>query len=168
MAQARAALFPGSFDPLTKGHTDIARRALAIFGKLTVGVLHNLNKQTLFTVEERIDLIQREFADCGARIEVVSFSGLLVNFAQSLNVPVIIRGLRAVSDFDYEAQLALMNRNLCEQVETFFLMTREENSYISSTLVKQIAQFGGDVSKFVPAVVAEALQKKVPLLLRKV
>ncbi len=157
----RIAIFPGSFDPLTHGHSDIIRRALDIFDRVIVAVLLNSQKNTLFSIEERLTLIRSEFEDLGSRIEVTSFSGLLVDFAKTVKSKVIVRGLRAVSDYDYEAQMALMNKSLWGDVETIFLVTREEYSYISSTLVKQVATMGGDVSRFVSPRVARALRKKI-------
>jgi pantetheine-phosphate adenylyltransferase len=154
------AVFPGSFDPLTNGHVDIIERSVGIFGHVIVGVLNNPSKTALFTDEERVALIIRQFARYKGQVEVVSFSGLLVEFVQSVKSRVVIRGLRAISDFDYEAQMALINRKLAPGIETLFLTAREEHSYISSTVVKQVALLGGDVSDMVPPVVASALTKK--------
>lgn len=155
-----AAIYPGSFDPLTNGHADIVRRSLRIFDRVVVAVLENPSKTTIFTVEERLKLIRAEFTDCGERVEAVSFSGLLVDFVKRFERGVVVRGLRAISDFDYEAQMALVNKTLCEEVETLFLMAREKNSYISSSLVKQVAQLGGSVEALVPKQVAVALAGK--------
>lgn len=155
---ANKAIFPGSFDPLTYGHVDIIERALEIFDTVTVGVLSNPAKQSLFPLEKRVELIQGEFTHYGSRVSVESFSGLLVEFARAQGSKVILRGLRAISDFDYEAQMALMNRNLSPEIETFFLMTREKYSYISSSLVKQVAPYGGSVAELVPPSVERALQ----------
>jgi pantetheine-phosphate adenylyltransferase len=154
------AVFPGSFDPLTNGHVDIIDRTVTIFGKVVVGVLNNPSKNSLFTDQERVELIKRQVVGYKGRVSVVSFSGLLVDFVKSVNSRVVIRGLRAISDFDYEAQMALINRKLSPDVETFFLAAREENSYISSTVVKQVALLGGDVSDMVPPVVERALKEK--------
>ncbi|MDZ4784807.1 MAG: pantetheine-phosphate adenylyltransferase [bacterium] len=154
------AVFPGSFDPLTNGHIDIIRRALGIFDIITVGVLSNPSKATLFNLKEREALIKEEFKDCKNRVLVESFSGLLVDFVRKSEARVIIRGLRAISDYDYEAQMALMNKNLAGDVETFFMITSEQNSYISSTLVKHIANFKGDVSKMVSPHIEKAMKKK--------
>lgn len=159
----RRAVFPGSFDPLTYGHVDLISRALEIFDSVLIAVLINPAKDSLFTPEERVRLIEMQFKEFGSRIEVECFSGLLVEFAAERGIRVILRGLRAISDFDYEAQMALMNRNLSEEIETLFLMTREKYSYISSSLVKQIAPFGGDVTRLVPPGVARALKKKFAL-----
>ena len=154
------AVFPGSFDPLTNGHVDIVERALAIFDRVIVGVLYNPSKSVLLSQEERVALISKQFVKHRGRVSVVSFSGLLVEFVESTGSRVVLRGLRAISDFDYEAQMALVNRKLAPHIETFFLTAREEHSYISSTVVKQVAMLGGDVSDMVPSGVARALEKK--------
>lgn len=161
MGKISTAVFPGSFDPLTNGHVDIISRSAKIFGRLIVGVAANPNKKTLFSPEERVAMISEEFKSSGDKITVVSFSGLLVEFVKGHRAPVIIRGLRAISDFDYEAQMALINRNLCSDIETLFLTTREEHSYISSSIVKQVASLGGSVANMVPASVEKALKKKI-------
>lgn len=155
-----AAVFPGSFDPFTNGHADIVERSLEIFDRIIVGVLHNPSKNLLFSQDERVALISKQFARYDGRVSVVSFSGLLVEFVESTKSRVVIRGLRAVSDYDYEAQMALVNRRLSPQIETLFLTAREEHSYISSTVVKQVALLGGDVSDMVPPVIAAALKQK--------
>ena len=160
---SQVAVIPGSFDPLTNGHVDIIERALGIFGRVVVGVLSNPSKSALFTEAERVALIERQFPRYKGRILVVSFSGLLVEFVKSVKSKVVIRGLRAISDFDYEAQMSLINRRLDDSIETLFLTAREEHSYISSTIVKQVALLGGDVSDMVPSVVAKALEKKARL-----
>lgn len=157
------AIFPGSFDPLTNGHVDLVVRALSVFDRVLVAVLDNPNKETLFSVKERTAFVRESFQRQGESVQVHTFSGLLVDFAREQEVKVVLRGLRAISDFDYEAQMALMNRSLNPEIETFFLMTRERYSYISSTLVKQIAPFGGDVSSLVPPPVAAALEQKLAL-----
>jgi pantetheine-phosphate adenylyltransferase len=154
------AVFPGSFDPLTKGHVDIVERSLEIFYRVTVAVLVNQSKHSLFSADERVRIIQKQFRRLHDRVSVESFSGLLVEFVKRLDSRVIIRGLRAISDFDYEAQMALVNRKLAPDIETFFMTAREENSYISSTVVKQVAMLGGDVSAMVPKVVEAALYKR--------
>ena len=155
-----AAVFPGSFDPLTYGHVDLVERTLDIFDRVVVGVLENPSKQALFSTSERVALIQKQFKSFGPRVKVASFSGLLVDFVKSQKIKVVIRGLRAISDYDYEAQMALINRRLSDDIETFFLMSREEHSYISSTVVKQVASYGGEVKAMVPGIVAEALKQK--------
>jgi len=160
MAKLKTVLFPGSFDPLTYGHVDIVGRALHIFDRVLIGVLSNPQKGCLFSAEERVALIQKQFADQSDRIEVETFSGLLVEFASRREINVVLRGLRAISDFDYEAQMALMNKSLSPDIETFFLMTREKYSYISSSLVKQVAPFGGSVKELVPPIIQDALKKK--------
>jgi pantetheine-phosphate adenylyltransferase len=156
----KVAVIPGSFDPLTKGHVDIIERALGIFDRVVVGVLNNPSKQALFSESERVALIERQFSRYRGRISVVSFSGLLVEFVRSVKSRVVIRGLRAISDFDYEAQMSIINRKLDPSIETLFLTAREEHSYISSTIVKQVAMLGGDVSDMVPPIVTKALSKK--------
>jgi pantetheine-phosphate adenylyltransferase len=157
MAQT-VAVFPGTFDPLTNGHTDIVLRSASIFDKIVIAVLNNANKSTMFTVEERVAVIREEFSGWENRIEVESFSGLLVDFVRQKNTKVIVRGLRATTDYEYEAQMALMNRHLStNHIETFFLMTREENSYISSSIVRQVLVLGGDVEKLVPRAVNKFL-----------
>jgi len=157
---SNTAVFPGSFDPLTNGHVDIIQRSLAIFDRVIVGVLSNPSKKVLFSVEERVALISKQLAKYGSRVEVISFSGLLVEFVERTKSRVVVRGLRAISDFDYETQMALVNRNLSPRVETFFLPAREEHSYISSTVVKQVAMLGGDVSDMVPPLILRALTRK--------
>lgn len=156
----KVAVFPGSFDPLTNGHVDIVQRALTIFDRVIIGVLHNPTKFSLFTPQERVKLIQAQFKNQAEHVSVASFSGLLVEFVQSVKSQVIIRGLRAISDFDYEAQMALINRKLSPYIETLFLTAREEHSYISSTVVRQVAMLGGDVSEMVPRGVEAALRKR--------
>ena len=153
-------VFPGSFDPLTNGHVDIVRRCLAFCDEVIVGVLENPAKGPLFTAAERVELIDKQFEELNGRVKGESFTGLLVDFLRERDVKVVVRGLRAISDYDYEAQMALMNNNLWPEVETLFLMAKEENSYVSSTLVKQVAPYHGDVSKLVPKVVEEALRAK--------
>lgn len=154
-------VFPGSFDPFTNGHFDVAKRALEVFDNLVISVVHNPSKTSLFTLEERCKIIENVFEGVSDNVVVRSFSGLLVDHLKDLNATVILRGLRAISDFDYEAQMALVNMHLGGDVETLFMMAREENSYISSTLIKQIAPHGGDVSKLVPPIVKDALLKKI-------
>ena len=159
VAKLTSAVFPGSFDPLTNGHLDIIVRTSKLFDRVYVAILTNTSKTTLFSADERLTLLREVLGDIRG-VELRLFSGLLVDFAKSVGTRVIVRGLRAVSDYDYETQIALMNRNLCAEIETFFLITREENSFISSTVVKQVASLGGSVSKFVPPAVERALRKK--------
>ena len=160
MPRTEVAVIPGSFDPLTNGHMDLIARALSIFDRVIVGVVSNPAKSSLFSVEERLVLIRGCWAAVGDRLTVGAFSGLLVDYLKQVGTSVVIRGLRAISDFDYEAQMALVNKRLSPEVETLFLVAREENSYVSSSLVRQIAPLGGDVSKLVPPLVEAALRRK--------
>jgi pantetheine-phosphate adenylyltransferase len=155
----RIAVYPGSFDPVTKGHEDLIHRSLAFVDKLVVAVAINTAKQPLFTLEERVQLIRDTVSD--TRVEVQSFDGLLVQLAQSVGATVIIRGLRAVSDFDYEFQMALMNRNLAPEIETVFLVPAFDLTYLSSSLVREVARFGADVSALVHPSVQQALKRKL-------
>jgi pantetheine-phosphate adenylyltransferase len=155
----RRAIYPGSFDPITNGHLDVIERARKLFDEVTVAVAHNDEKQPLFTLQERLDLLQETVGTID-NVQIAQFDGLLVGFAVAQKASAVIRGLRAVSDFEFEFQMALMNRKLDGNVETIFLMPKEEYTYLSSRLVKEIARLRGDVSKFVPAVVAKALQQK--------
>ncbi len=155
------AIYPGSFDPLTNGHEDIVRRALAFADRVVVAVAHRPThvKNGLFTVADRVDMIAAAFAD-EPRVEAAEFSGLLVDFARSRNARIIIRGLRAISDFEYEFQMALMNRQLHPELETVFLAPDVRWSFLSSSLVREIASLGGDVSGFVSANVTERLRER--------
>ena len=157
----RVAVFPGSFDPITNAHLDVARRAATLFDRLVIGVLNNARKEPLFTVEERVDLIGRCVADLGEHVTVDAFDGLTVEFARRHGAGFIVRGLRAVSDFEAELQMALTNRKLAPEVDTTFLMTALEFGYVSSTLAKEVARFGGDVAAMVPPPVAEALVSRI-------
>ena len=152
------AVFPGSFDPLTNGHLDLIQRATRTFGKLILAVLSNESKQSLFTAAERMAML-RDVVN-SSDVEITSFDGLLVDFAASHGASVIVRGIRAVSDYEYELQMALMNRRLSPTVETIFLMSGEENSFVSSRLIKEVARLGGDVSGMVPPLVYQRLRKK--------
>ena len=156
----RIAIYPGTFDPITNGHVSIIKRGLRLFDKIIVTLAENPAKRSLFTLEERIDMVRQCFGSGNQRIEVASTFGLTVQFARERKAQAIIRGLRAVSDFDYELQLALMNRKLERQVETVFLMTGFRWIYISSTIIKEAACHGGDVGGLVPAHVQAALKKK--------
>jgi len=155
----RRAIYPGSFDPVTNGHLDVIERARKLFDEVIVAVAHNDEKQPLFSLKERLDLL-RETAGKINNIRIVKFKGLLVNFAQAQKAGAVIRGLRAVSDFEFEFQMALMNRKLDAAVETIFLMPKEEYTYLSSRIVKEIARLGGDISSFVPTCVGKALNRK--------
>jgi len=155
----RRAIYPGSFDPVTNGHLDVIERARKLFDEVIVAVAHNDEKQPLFSLEERLDLL-RETAGRIANVRIAEFEGLLVDFAKAQNAGAVIRGLRAVSDFEFEFQMALMNRKLDAAVETIFLMPKEEYTYLSSRIVKEIARLGGDISSFVPACVAKALSRQ--------
>lgn len=153
-------IYPGSFDPITNGHLDIIHRGSKICDKLIVSVLNNPNKESLFTVEERVKMIE-ESTKAYANVEVDRFSGLLINYAEEQKADAIIKGLRAVSDFEYEFQMALMNKKLSEKVETIFLMTSSKNSYLSSSLLKEVARFGGCIEGLVPEEVKEAVYNKL-------
>lgn len=150
------ALYPGSFDPITNGHLDIIARAARLFGHVTVAVAQNDSKSALFSAEERVELI-RQSVHSIPHVDVVSFHGLLVDFAASRQSHVIVRGLRAVSDFEYEFQMALMNKSLEPELETVFLASREAFTYVSSRVIKEVARLGGDIRRHVPAPVAAAL-----------
>ena len=155
----RVGVYPGTFDPVTNGHIDIIGRAARVVHRLVVGVAENIGKEPLFPLAERVELVRAEVGAItertGTRIEVVPFSGLLIDFARASGAGVIVRGLRAVSDFDYEFQMAGMNARLDSGVETVFLMASEHHQFISSRFVKEIARLGGDISSFVPALTLE-------------
>jgi pantetheine-phosphate adenylyltransferase len=157
------AIYPGSFDPLTRGHEDIVRRALRFADRVIVAVAHRRTqpKSGLFEINERVDMIRAVFKD-EPRVEAAEFEGLLVKYAQQRNARIMIRGLRAVSDFEYEFQMALMNRQLWSEIETVFLAPDTNFSYLSASLVREIAALGGDISEFVSPVVLEHLRKKFP------
>jgi pantetheine-phosphate adenylyltransferase len=154
----RIAVYPGSFDPITKGHEDLIHRSLGFVDRMVVAVAVNVAKQPLFSFDERVALIQECVPD--KRVEVQSFDGLLVDFAKKVGATVIVRGLRAVSDFEYEFQMALMNRNLGPHIETVFLVPAFDLTYLSSSLVREVARFGGDVSALVHPAVQKALKRK--------
>jgi pantetheine-phosphate adenylyltransferase len=156
---ASIAVCPGSFDPITYGHLDIIRRGAKVFDMVYVVVLNNSSKKPAFTVEERIGLIQEVTKDI-PNVKVDQFSGLLVDYAKSVNANAILRGLRAVSDFEYEMQITSMNRVLNEEIETFFIMTNNQFSFLSSSIVKEVAKYNGDISTLVPPIVEKELQKK--------
>jgi pantetheine-phosphate adenylyltransferase len=155
------AVYPGSFDPITNGHLDIIARGLSVFDEVTIAILVNPEKQPLFTVEERLSIIAEAYKG-EPRVKGDSFSGLLVDYASKIGATVIVRGLRAVSDFEYEFQMALMNRHLNPRIETVFMMPAERYSYLSSRLVKEVFQLGGGVQELVPPVVERRLREKYP------
>lgn len=153
------AVCPGSFDPITYGHLDIITRGAKVFDKVHVVVLSNSSKQPLFTVDERMELIRSSTAHL-PNVEVASFQGLLVDYAKKVHASAIIRGLRAVSDFEYEMQITSMNRVLEDEIETFFIMTNNQYSFLSSSIVKEVSKYGADISELVPKPVEEALKLK--------
>ncbi|MBQ1311547.1 MAG: pantetheine-phosphate adenylyltransferase [Blautia sp.] len=154
------AVYPGSFDPATYGHLDIIRRASISFDKVVVGVLHNSAKTPLFSVEERVNILEKAVIDI-PNVVVKPFEGLSVNFARENHAQVIVRGLRAVTDFEYELQMAQTNRVLAPDVDTVFLTTSLEYAYLSSTIMKEVALFGGDLSRFAPEEITDALKQKI-------
>lgn len=154
----RIGVYPGSFDPVTRGHEDLIRRSLAFVDRIIVAVAVNVAKQPLFSLEERVSLLRETIRI--PQVDVQSFDGLLVDFARSVGAAVIVRGLRAVSDFEYEFQMALMNRTLAPNLETVFLVPAFDLTYLSSSLVREVARFGGDVSLLVQPAVQQALRKK--------
>ncbi len=160
------AIYPGSFDPVTNGHLDIIERGAGLTDRLIVSVATNIGKSPMFTIEERVELLREEVEamkkekGLTAQIEVKTFSGLLIDYAQSVGAKMILRGLRAVTDFDYEFQMTGMNRRMRRDIETVFLMASERNQFIASRMVKEVALLGGDVSVFVPQRVAKALEER--------
>jgi pantetheine-phosphate adenylyltransferase len=156
----RRAIYPGSFDPVTNGHLDVIERARKLFDEVIVAVAHNDQKNPLFNLQERLDLLQATVGRL-KNVEIAPLDGLLVDFAVARKATAVIRGLRAISDFEFEFQMALMNRKLNAKVETIFLMPKEEYTYLSSRIVKEIARLGGDVSGFVPPAVAKILGAKL-------
>ncbi len=159
MKLASIAVCPGSFDPVTYGHLDIIKRGANVFDQVYVCVLNNSSKKPLFTVEERCELLQQVTSNL-PNVTIESFQGLLMDYARSKKANAILRGLRAVSDFEYEMQITSMNRVLEENIETFFMMTNNQYSFLSSSIVKEVAKYGGNISDLVPKVVEEALNKK--------
>jgi pantetheine-phosphate adenylyltransferase len=155
----RLAVYPGSFDPITRGHEDLIRRGLAITDRVVVGVATQAAKEPLFTLEERVALVRTVFGRT-PRLQVRSFSGLLMDFARGLGAQMVVRGLRYVSDFEYEYQMALMNRKLAPEIETLFLVPAFDLTYLSSSLVREVARYGGDVSGLVHPAVSRALARK--------
>lgn len=156
----RIGIYPGSFDPITLGHLDVILRSSKLFDKLYIGVLNNSKKHALFTAEERVDMIRQAMGDI-KNVEVESFHGLLVDYAAMRHANAIVRGLRAVTDFEYELQLAQTNHKINPQVDTVFLTTSVEYSYLSSSIVKEIASYGGDITKFVPETISDILYEKL-------
>jgi len=155
----RIAVYPGSFDPITLGHLDILTRGLELFDKVIVAIAHNIQKKSLFTVQERIDLI-KESVNGNENVLIDNFEGLLVDYVKKVNARFVIRGLRAMSDFEYEFQMASMNRNLNQGMDTIFMMTSKDYFFVSSRTVKEVAAFGGPVGAFVPEVVEKSLKEK--------
>jgi pantetheine-phosphate adenylyltransferase len=156
----KTVLYPGSFDPITNGHLDIIKRASKMFDEVTVGVLNNSQKNPMLTTDERVDLIQ-EAVQTLPNVKVVQFGGLLVDYVQKENITAIIRGLRAISDFEMELQMASMNKKLNDDAETIFLMTATEYSYLSSSLVKEVFRFGGEIEGLVPDNVYKYMHEKI-------
>jgi len=157
------AVYPGTFDPVTNGHLDLIERSAALFDELIVAILKNTEKQPFFTVEERVEMLQTVVAE-HANVSVTTFDGLLVDFVERRQAAVIVRGIRAVSDYEYELQMALMNRRLSSRVETVFMMPAETYSYLSSRLVREISQLGGSVRGLVPPIVEKRLRSKQRML----
>jgi pantetheine-phosphate adenylyltransferase len=158
-AQAGLALFPASFDPVTNGHLDLVHRARRVFPDLVVGVAHNVAKAGAFPVEERVEMLESAVGDQPG-VRVTAFEGLVVDYAQEIGARVVIRGLRANADFEYEFEMALMNRHLCPEIETLFLMTSQQFFYLSSSRLKELVQFGADISEWVPPLVAKRMREK--------
>ncbi|MCA6085682.1 pantetheine-phosphate adenylyltransferase [Candidatus Endomicrobiellum agilis] len=160
MTKKILAVYPGSFDPPTKGHLDIIIRASHLFPKIIIAVTKNINKKHIFSLQERIDLLQK-ITEKLKNVKISSFSGLLANYLENINSFVLIRGLRVLSDFEYEFQMALMNRKLNKKIETIFLMTDQSYTFLSSSMVKEIAMLGGNIKNFVPECVEKELEKRV-------
>lgn len=156
----KTAVYPGTFDPVTYGHLDVILRASKLFDCVIVGVLHNSSKSPLFSVEERVKMLKEATKEL-ENVQVVEFEGLLVDFAKEMDAKVVIRGLRAITDFEYELQMTQTNHKLEPDVETLFLTTSIEYSFLSSTTVKEVAAFGGDITQFVPEVVVKAIEEKM-------
>lgn len=159
----RIGVYPGSFDPLTNGHLDIIKRASKLFDKLIVGVLRNSAKNSIFTMEERVALINKTLAADPdlQNVEVIMFEGLLVDFVKSSGASTIVRGLRAVSDYEYELQMAMLNKHMCEDIDTIFFMTDIKNSFLSSSIIKDVAKNGGCISGLVPEIIVDDIRNKM-------
>jgi pantetheine-phosphate adenylyltransferase len=162
----RNAVYPGTFDPITNGHVDLIQRAARVFDRLVVAIAANPNKAPMFTLEQRVDMARKVLTGY-KNVEVTGFTGLTVEFAQQEGLQVILRGLRAVSDFEFEFQLANMNRHLAQDVETVFMTPQEPFTFIASTLIREIASLGGDVTQFVHPLVAAELKRRAPLFARQ-
>jgi len=159
-SELRRIIYPGTFDPITNGHIDVVGRALQLFDEVVLAIAADSTKKPFFPLEERRAMAEKALAEFGKKVRVTAFHGLLIDYVQSENSRAILRGLRAVSDFEFEFQMALMNRKLNDSIETLFLMPRGAYTYLSSTIIKEIGRLGGDVSAFVPPLVGEALRKK--------
>jgi pantetheine-phosphate adenylyltransferase len=157
--QAGLALFPASFDPVTNGHLDLVHRARRVFPDLVVGVAHNVAKAGAFAVEERVEMLESAIGDLPG-VRVTAFEGLVVDYAREIGAGVVIRGLRANADFEFEFEMALMNRHMCPEIETLFLMTSQQFFYVSSSRLKELVQFGADISEWVPPLVAKRMREK--------
>jgi pantetheine-phosphate adenylyltransferase len=156
---SKIVVVPGSFDPITNGHLDIIKRAAKVFGQVNVVIMHNSSKNYLFSVDERMDLI-RQVTQSMPNVKIETSSGLMIDYAEKVGAVAVVRGLRAVTDFEYEMQITSMNRVLDENIETFFIMTNNQYSFLSSSIVKEVAQYGGDISELVPVQVEAALKNK--------
>jgi pantetheine-phosphate adenylyltransferase len=153
-------VYPGTFDPITNGHLDVVGRALQMFDEVVLAIAADSTKKPLFTLEERKKLAEASMGTLGAKVRVVAFQGLLIDFVQQQGARAILRGLRAVSDFEFEFQMALMNRKLSDKIETIFLMPKDSYTYLSSTIIKEVGRLGGDISAFVPPLVEAAMRRK--------
>ena len=161
----RTAVYPGSFDPVTNGHLDIIRRGTRLFDRVIIAVLENEGKAPLFSVAERMEIL-RTTTEQFSTVEVHAFSGLLVNFLRDVGSTIVVRGIRAISDYEYELQMALMNRELAPETETLFMMPAVEYTYVSSRLVKEVFRLGGDIASLVPSVVLDRLRTRIPVVSR--
>lgn len=153
------AIYPGTFDPITLGHVDVISRAVKIFGNLTIAIAQDNNKHSIFSVEKRLEMVQMTMKECNLNVDVVMFKGLLVDFMQKNNANIIVRGLRAISDFEYEFQMSCINSRLSNKVETVFLPAKDDMHFVSSSIIRSVAALGGDVSEFVPSCVVKAVKE---------